>query len=169
MRKILYTDKDELLQPLKQLVLKQEHKTLIAWCFMHVNEYLDIINSRYPNEKRPQVANDKVRLWARGDIKMPEAKRAILDAHQAASLLSQDIVIEAYIRAVAQGLSTVHTPKHALGIVYYGLTALANETNIKNRTAVIDEKVKRFYETLLYWQTNTDQFYDKWAPFIIKK
>lgn len=169
MRKILYSNKDEILQPLIKLVQQQKHKTLIAWCFMHVDVYLDIINSHYPNEKRPQVAYDKVRLWAKGDIKMPEAKKAILDAHQAASSLSQDKVIEAYIRAVAQGLSTVHTPKHALGIVYYGLTAIASEATVKNRTVVINDEIERFYESLLYWQVNTDLFYDKWAPFIIKK
>lgn len=169
MRKILYTDKDELLQPLIQLIRKQEHKTLIAWCFSHIDDYLELINKRYPNEKRPQIAYDKVRLWAKGVIKMPEAKKAIIDAHQAASSLSQDKAMEAYIRAIAQGLSTVHTPKHALGIVYYGLTALANETETKNRTAVINEKVNQFYESLLYWQANTDVFYDKWAPFITKR
>lgn len=169
MRKILYSNKDEVLQPLIKLVQQQEHKTLIAWCFAHVNDYLDLINKRYPNELRPMIAYDKVRLWAQGTIKMPEAKKAILDAHQAASSLSQDKVIEAYIRAIAQGLSTVHTPKHALGIVYYGLTAIANETTVKNRTVVINDEIERFYESLLYWQVNTDLFYDKWAPFIIKK
>ena len=169
MRKILYTNKDEVLQPLIKLIRTQEHKTLIAWCFAHVDTYLEIINNRYPNEKRPQIANDLTRLWAKGEIKMPEAKKAILQAHQAANLLNHDIVIEAYIRAVAQGLSTVHTPKHAAGIIYYGLTALANETDIKNRSIVIGEKINHFYESLLYWQTNTDLYYDKWAPFIINK
>ncbi|MEA5026977.1 hypothetical protein SDC9_109589 [bioreactor metagenome] len=57
---------------------------------------------------------------------MPEAKQAILAAHQAASAsaLGRDCISEAAIRAVCQGLSAIHVEAHALGLVFYGLTAL---------------------------------------------
>ena len=54
---------------------------------------------------------------------MPVAKRAILDVHAMAKLMD-DPVDAALCHAVGQGCSCVHTPKHALGLPVYELTAV---------------------------------------------
>lgn len=57
-----------------------------------------------------------------GDVLMPVAKRAILDVHAMARDMD-DPADAALCHAVGQGCSCVHTPKHALGLPVYELTA----------------------------------------------
>ncbi|MDD2592443.1 MAG: hypothetical protein PHP11_04170 [Erysipelotrichaceae bacterium] len=164
-RKLVFDHNSLELADLKELISKQSHRVLIAWAFDCAFIFVNMVKNRYPDESRLVVAYDKAQRWAAGQIKMPEAKKAILNAHQIANEIDDEIYI-ALIRAVAQGLSTIHTPKHALGIVFYGLTAQYHAAEIKERTKKIDDMINWFYESLLYWQDNTDKHYHQWADFI---
>ena len=164
-RKLVFDHNSLELADLKELISKQSHRVLIAWAFNCAFIFVNMVKDRYPDESRLIIAYDKAQRWAAGQIKMPEAKKAILNAHQIANEIDDEIYI-ALIRAVAQGLSTIHTPKHALGIVFYGLTAQYHAAEIKKRTKKIDDMINWFYERLLYWQDNTDKHYHQWADFI---
>lgn len=62
------------------------------------------------------------RQWARGKVKMKEAKSAILGCH-AKAREAEDPFDRAVLRAIAQGCSVVHSKKHAVGLPVYLMTA----------------------------------------------
>lgn len=57
---------------------KQSHQTLVLWAMKFVEEIVITLENKYPDDNRPRVAIEKTRQWARGDIKMPEAKKLYL-------------------------------------------------------------------------------------------
>lgn len=66
--KILFSRDSQCLQELKMLIEQQEHCTLVMW------------------------ALDLCEKWSRGKIKMPVAKRAILDAHAVAKEIDDKVI-----------------------------------------------------------------------------
>lgn len=77
----------------------------------------------FPCDDRFDAAIALSRLWAEGEVKMPVARHAILCVHSAAKETS-DPVARALCHAVGQACSCVHTPRHALGLAVYELTAI---------------------------------------------
>ncbi len=122
------------------------------------------------NELRPLAgapASDAIvaaRLWARGDIKMPEAKRYILDCHDAAKGESL-AEARALYHAVGQACSTVHTVRHAPGLCIYELTAIVLRYGADDCAEHIAEKVE-MYERVLDKVIKSDLDEMKWAKFL---
>ena len=84
MKKLLVTKKSTCLQPLAELIERQKHKTLVLWSIECAERVLPIFEEKYPHDKRPRKAIEAAKAWARGEIKMPEAKRA---AHAACKFI----------------------------------------------------------------------------------
>jgi len=82
--KILFSRDSECLQELIHLIELQKHRTLVMWAFDCVQIPLAAFEEKYPNECQPRKALELCKEWAEGIIKMPIAKRAILEAHAAA-------------------------------------------------------------------------------------
>lgn len=165
-RKLLFHRHSEILLPLRTTIEEQLHRTLVKWCYEAAHKYVDIIEEEKPEERRPRIALEKSRLWAEGEIKMSEAKKAILDAHKAALELSD--VGEAAARAVAHAAATVHVETHAMGFVIYALTALAllnKDSEIS--CIVISNELTRMQELLKYWERNIDIANRKWNNFLL--
>lgn len=168
MKKLLFNRKSACVQPLRALVEKQKHRTLAMWAIDCAGAVLVMFEQKYPAEKRPRQALEAGRKWMRGEIRMSAAKRAILDAHQAANEVDNDPVACAAARAVAHAAAAVHVETHALGLVFYSLTAIVRAAEPENVDDVVAKECQRYYDRLLHWEKCIDQREQKWAPFLLK-
>ena len=100
-----------------------------------------------------------------GRIKMPAAKRAILDAHAAAKEINED-EYAALAHAIGHAGASVHIETHALGLVIYELTAIVIQHGRDGYQKPVSDKIDYYYQRLLYWQENTDQPGCSWADFL---
>ncbi len=122
--KILFTGDSKCLQELIAMIEAQPKAAVVKWAFTCAQTIIPILEERFPNDKRPRTAYDLSARWMKGEVKMPVAKQAILACHSAAKEISDEYYI-ALFHAVAQGLSAIHVKIHALGLVFYELTAIA--------------------------------------------
>lgn len=90
-------------------------------------EILPLWEEYAPTDDRPTRAIRAARKWLAKEIKLPEAKRAILACHAAAREAETNPKAQEAARAIGQTASTIHSKRHALGLISYGLLALAYE------------------------------------------
>lgn len=169
MKKLLFSRESECIQPLRSLVEEQTHKTLVLWALDCAPRFLAIFEKYCPNDTRPRELIDIAKLWAKGEVKMPVAKKAIHAAHQAAAGAGAFPSAQAAARAVGHAAATIHVETHALGIVFYGLTALVYEEDPEDIGAFAAKECDWFYEKLQYWAANYDKVDTTWAPFLMKE
>lgn len=84
---------------------------------------LEHFELKYPNETRLRTCLEVSKSWARGEIKMPLARRAILNAHAVAKEID-DPEYDALCHAIGHAGATVHAKCHAIGLPMYELTAI---------------------------------------------
>jgi hypothetical protein len=63
---------------------------------------------------------------------LPQAKSAILECHAVAREAEGNRAAQAAARAVGQCASTIHSPRHCIGLALYGALAVENEPNPAN-------------------------------------
>ncbi len=165
---ILFSRDSACLQGLLSLLREQTHRTLVLWAFDCAQEALALFEEKYPEEKRPETALALSQAWARGEVKMPIARRAILDAHAAAKDVS-DRASAALCHAVGQACATVHAATHAPGLPFYELTALVLRRGGRDYEAQAEEKIGWYISRLLYWREQADQPGRPWAKFLLKE
>lgn len=163
--KILFSRDSQCLQELIKLIEAQNHRTLVLWALDCANTTLAKFESKYPKECRPRIALERCEAWAQGRIKMPTAKRAILDAHAVAKELEDD-EYSALAHAIGHAGATVHVETHAIGLVLYELTAIVLRYGKDEYQKPVDEKIETYYQRLLYWQENNDKKSYAWADFL---
>jgi len=162
MRTILFDRKDAIIRPLRELIEKQDHRTLILWAIDCGTEVAKLFAERFPDDTCLQQALKATQEWAQGRIKMPEARPCALAAHQAAKDHAEDKVAVALCHAIGHVVGTVHVETHAMGLVIYGLTAywhLGGDILVKDRLAW-------FCERLVFWEKNGDLGHRAWAGFL---
>lgn len=164
-RQILFSKEDDPIRDLMLLLDRQPRKAVILWALNLAEETVCVLKDRYPEEKRAENALVLTRLWAAGEIKMPIAKRAILDCHAAAKETRNPSDI-ALFHAVGQACGTVHTTGHAIGYPIYALTALIREKGTDDCEQLINQKIKSYIEELLYWGEHYMDVPCSWAKFI---
>lgn len=169
MKKLFFSRESECIQPLRSLVEEQTHKTLILWALDCAPRFLAIFEKYCPNDSRPRELIYIAKLWAKGEVKMPVAKKAIHAAHQAATDAEGFPSAQAAARAVGHAAAAIHVETHALGIVFYGLTALVYEENPEDVEAFAAKECDWFCEKLQYWEANYDKVDTTWAPFLMKE
>ena len=165
-RQLLFSRESESLQDLIRLIEKQKHRTLVMWAYDCAKVPLALFEAKYPDELRPRKAMELSEAWARGTIKMPEARRAILDAHKAAKEI-ENKEYKALVHAIGHASATVHTETHALGLVFYELTAIVIRVGLEKCDSAVKEKISYYYKRLLYWQENIDALNVTWAKFLL--
>ena len=161
--KMLFSRDSKCLQELLRLIELQKHRTLVMWALECAQIPLEQIEKTYLDEHRPRRALELCEAWAKGEIKMPPAKQAILDAHTAAKEVNND-VFAALCHAVGHAGATVHVETHAIGLPIYELTAIVLTNG--DYQALVGEKVQYYCERLLFWQENIDAQPRKWASFL---
>ena len=164
--KILFSRDSQCLQELIRLIQIQNHRTLVMWALDCAKLPLEQFEAKYPDERRPRTCLELCEAWARGKIKMPIAKQAILDAHAVAKEID-DSEYGCLCHAIGHAGTTVHVETHALGLPIYELTAMVLKYGKDNFQKPVSEKINYYYHRLLYWQENTDKFELDWADFLL--
>lgn len=172
MRKMIVTRYSPVLVPLRELIEKQKHRTLVMWALDCARGILPIFETKYPKDKRPREALRAARLWARGEIKMPIAKRAAHASHNAATEVIEECPgAGAAARAIGHVVGTVHVETHAIGVACYGITAFVYDLVKENQDEVIEKIVECMYDRLKYWEKQIekmDRMNPRWAPFLLR-
>ena len=160
---VLFDKKSLFLQDLMFLISEQNHKVLTLWALDLALELVNYLEEKYSNEDRFRIALDKTKLWAQGEIKMPEAKRAILNCHAVAKELTnkEDIAL---CHAIGQACGVVHTIGHAIGLPIYELTAIVYKNGIDNCKDKLINRKKEYIDKIYYYQEHYKE-YQKWAKF----
>ena len=163
-------------QELRRILGEADHRTLVLWALDTGKEVMEIFNNSYPDDPRPAAALAAAEAWSRGDIKMPAAKRAAKETHQAASdVLAMDqskaaAAAAAAAHAMGQIIGIVHVGTHAPAYAAYAVQAsvLLNEGNQKNTmdsNHVLEQSADHLLVRLLYWETAPKN--DRpWASFL---
>ncbi len=168
MKKLLFTRESPCLQPIRALIEKQKHRTLVLWAIDCAQRILPIFENRVPDDPRPRLAVHAARAWARGEIKMPIAKKAAHATHSAATAAADDPAACAAARAIGHVVGTVHVETHAIGVPMYGLTAFVYAAKQQNADTSVAEEIQWMYDRLLYWEVNIDSVDTTWASFLLR-
>lgn len=163
--KILFSRDSQCLQELIKLIEIQNHRTLVMWALDCAKTTLEQFEAKYPEERRPRTALELCETWSRGLIKMPAAKRAILDAHAVAKEID-DGECGALAHAIGHAGATVHVETHALGLAFYELTAIVLKYGKDEYRIPVGKKIDYYRSRLLYWQDHTDELRGEWADFL---
>ena len=163
--KILFSDRSILLKDLAEALAGENRRVLILWAFDLAQQTAGVLEERYPFDTRPMRALEVCGLWAQGKVKMPEARRAILDCHRAAKVRDSEEDIALY-HAVGQACSVVHTGRHAIGFPIYELTALVRGYGIEACREPVQKRVEEYWEKLRFWSTHEEQAPLQWAEFL---
>ena len=162
---ILFAAESPLLAELRRLIAGANRRALILWALELAEETVRELESRYPDDHRPREAVEAARAWAAGEIKMPLAKRAILDCHAMAKELTDPADI-ARCHAVGQACSVVHTEGHAMGYPVYELTAIVRELGLDSYREPVEYRVRAYEQSLLRWREREPACSWEWAEFL---
>ncbi len=165
-RQILFSRDSQCLQELLMLMEVASHRALVRWALDCAEGALAAFEEGRPREARPRIALERCAAWARGEIKMPEARRAILDAHAVAKDVG-DRRLAALAHAIGQAGATVHAKTHAPGLAFYELTAIRLEKGPDWEEAVA-RRIGFYTERLLYWSGHADDPGRAWAKFLLR-
>ena len=164
---ILFSKDSLLLDNLRHLIGQANRRALILWALELAEETARELVEKYPEDHRPWEAIAASRAWASGEIKMPVAKRAILNCHAMAKELTEPADI-ARCHAVGQACSVVHTSGHALGYPMYELTAIVLELGLEDCRDFIEQRVIYYTQRLCYWMEYEKTCQQKWVGFLKK-
>ena len=160
---ILFTRDSPCLSALRRTLEFSDRRTVALWGLERARRTAEELRRRHPDDPRPMLAVEASTRWCRGEIRMPEAKRAILDVHAMAREMDSP-ADSALCHAVGQGCSCVHTPKHAMGLPVYELTAAFLEGGT-GRVGVVAWKATSYLVDLKRIG-EMDKEDMPWAPFM---
>ena len=164
---MLFSKDSLLLDELCQLVAQANRRVLVLWALEVAEESARVLAEKYPEDFRPKEAVEAATSWAKGQIKMPIAKQAILSCHAMAKELGNP-PDTARCHAVGQACSVVHTVGHALGYPMYDLTAIVLELGLDNCRDAVEHRVRYYEQRLHYWAEYEKSCCQDWASFLRK-
>lgn len=98
-----------------------DHRLLALWAAACAEHTLDHFERVRPGDERPRRAIELARAWARGEVRMPEARAAAGHANAAARDLSGAPRHAAH--AAGQAAAVAHVAAHELGAAAYAIKA----------------------------------------------
>jgi hypothetical protein len=98
-----------------------DHRLLALWAAACAEHVLDIFETARPDDPRPRQAIEHARAWARGDVRMMQARAAGGRAMAAARDLRGAPRHAAY--AAGQAAVVAHVAAHELGAAAYAIKA----------------------------------------------
>lgn len=161
---LLFVKDCVLLTDLNVLIQGQNRRTLALWALELADETVQALSMLYPDETKLKTAVQLSKDWAAGNVKMPVAKQAILQAHAVEKELDSLEEI-ALCHAIGQACSVVHTRGHALGFPIYELTALVCRHGVPASRRIVEARVKHYMERIEYWRAHTSEY--EWATFMM--
>lgn len=98
-----------------------DHHLLALWAASCAEHVLDLFESAQPDDPRPRLAIEHARAWARGEVKMMQARAAGGHAMAAARVLRGAPRHAAF--AAGQAAVVAHVAAHELGAAAYAIKA----------------------------------------------
>lgn len=165
---ILFSQETPLLQELSMLLENQKRRTVVLWALDLAGDSVRELLEKHPMDDRPLKALEESKRWAAGEIKMPVAKKAILNCHS----MAKDVDLpedKALCHAIGQACSTVHTKRHAMGLPIYELTAIVRKYGIENCREPVEKRCVQYIDKLIYWRDNLSEYKGTWAEFMMRE
>ena len=119
-----------------------DHRLLALWAAACAEHVLPLFAAVQPADPRPRQAIEQTRAWARGEIKMSQARAAAGHAQAAARALSGAARHAAY--AAGQAAVVAHVAAHELGAAAYAIKAV--------RAAALKGEAQRAGRLECQWQ-----------------
>ncbi|MHC1787030.1 MAG: putative immunity protein [Christensenellales bacterium] len=163
-RALLFDPGSPCLQALLLALAAQDRLGQVIWALSCAEDPAAALSLSYPLDPRPAEALRLAWRWARGAAKMPEARRAILSVHRMAREVTRP-ADAALCHAVGQACSAVHTPRHARGLIFYGLTALVRQ-QLPDYEGALEAGIDRYLQRL--HQLAAAPRLGPWAAFLLR-
>lgn len=108
-----------------------DHALLALWAAACAEHVLPLFEQARPGDERPRRAIEQARAWARGEIRMTEARTAAFAAHAAA----REVVGSAReaARAAGHAVAVAHMADHELGAAAYAIRAVRAAADLNHR------------------------------------
>jgi hypothetical protein len=163
--KVLFAKDSSLFDKLNDIIARENHKVMALWALEFAETAVNTLKARCPDETRPQIALDTSRAWSAGEVKMREARRAILNCHTFAKEIAspEDIAL---CHAAGQACGVVHANGHAIGFPVYELTAMVHRLGIDSCKEIIESRIADYIERIAYWREHYTDYQGKWADFM---
>lgn len=152
------------MQGLYRAIEQQDHRTLVLWALDTGKEILELFNAAYPDDMRPGNALTAAESWSRGEIKMPAAKKAAKETHEAAKDAKEAAAVAA-AHAMGQIIGVVHVATHSPAYVAYAVQAAIFIHADKDPEKILVEAVDHLSNRLAYWATAPKEN-RPWASFL---
>lgn len=166
--KILFTRDSPVLGDLARLLDEVDKKVAVLWALDLSGEIVVELDHKYPQIELFDQSLNLAYQWLQGMVKMPAAKKAILELHGLAKVFEQEPATMAdglKIRGLAHGLSSIHSKKHAIGLPVYFLSALVYLEPEGYETAV-KKAINAYFDRLEYYRAHVGGFNVHWAKFL---
>jgi hypothetical protein len=142
LRKMLGEWQQPEIQSIVRLVETQSKTTIAKWCLDYAESFiLPVYEKTFPEDLRPRNAINAAREWILGNIKLPAAKKFILECHAAARETEKNPSAQAAARAIGQSASCIHAATHCIGLTLYGAAAIAYDRVGTGETAEVYDKI----------------------------
>ncbi len=109
----------------------ENHRLLAEWAAKCAEHVLRLFEDECPRDDRPGKAIESARSWARGRIKLEEAKKSAFRSNAAAGKLRGAARFAAY--AAGQAAVVGHVAAHELGAAAYAIKAVMAAGEEKER------------------------------------
>ena len=140
LRKMLGAADSPYILSLMSLIETQSKTTIGDWCVDYAEKYiLNIYEKAFPEDDRLRLAVEAYRSYRKGELKLPEQKKAAALTVQAAKEAEKNPAAQAAARTIGQAIGAVYTPTHSLGLAFYGAAAIAyDRVGLEEKPEVYD-------------------------------
>ncbi|KAA8885296.1 hypothetical protein F3087_30110 [Nocardia colli] len=104
-----------------------DHTALALWAADCAERVLPLFERARPDDLRPAAAIEAARAWVRGDLTMPEARRAAFAAHDSARETTGAATFAA--RSAGHAAATAHVAGHAVHAANYAMQAVQADSS----------------------------------------
>ena len=141
LRKMLGAADSPYILSLMSLIETQSKTTIGDWCVDYAEKYiLNIYEKAFPEDDRLRRAVEAYRSYRKGELKLPELKKAAALTVQAAKEAEKNPAAQAAARTIGQAIGAVYTPTHSLGLAFYGAAAIAyDRVGLEEKPDVYDQ------------------------------
>ena len=140
LRKMLGAADSPYILSLMSLIETQSKTTIGDWCVDYAEKYiLNIYEKAFPEDDRLRLAVEAYRSYRKGELKLPELKKAAALTVQAAKEAEKNPAAQAAARTIGQAIGAVYTPPQSLGLAFYGAAAIAyDRVGLEEKPEVYD-------------------------------
>ena len=140
LRKMLGAADSPYILSLMSLIETQSKTTIGDWCVDYAEKYiLNIYEKAFPEDDRLRLAVEAYRSYRKGELKLPELKKAAALTVQAAKEAEKNPAAQAAARTIGQAIGAVYTPTQSLGLAFYGAAAIAyDRVGLEEKPEVYD-------------------------------